>query len=83
MCALDRIIVNEKAQGSYTIKMTLEIAKNGTITAVTLQDTPTPEVRSRIEQQVKEWIFEPYLKGGVATGVKLNTEIRVTLIKSR
>jgi hypothetical protein len=27
---------------------------------------PIPEVKSRIEQQAQEWIFEPYLKDGVA-----------------
>jgi hypothetical protein len=80
---LDRILIDKKAQGAYTIKLALEIAKNGIVKNAVAEGAPTPEVKSRIEQQVQEWIFEPYLKDGVAVNVKLNSSVHVNVIKPR
>ncbi len=83
VCSLDRILIDKKAQGAYTIKLALEIAKNGIVKNAVAEGAPTPEVKSRIEQQVQEWIFEPYLKDGVAVNVKLNSSVHVNVIKPR
>ena len=83
ICGLDRIFVDKKAQGSYTIKLVLVIAKNGTITTVEAEGAPTPEIKSRIEQQAQQWIFEPYSKDGARVNLKLNTAVRVNVIKPR
>jgi hypothetical protein len=83
VCGLDRIFIDKKAQGAYTIKLVLGIGKNGTVTSVEAQGAPTLEVKSRIEQQTQQWIFEPYLKDGVSVSVKLNTSVRVSVIKPR
>jgi hypothetical protein len=64
---------DKKAEGAYAIKLVLEIAKNGTVRTVVAESAPTPEVKSRIEQQAQDWIFEPYLKDGVGVNVKLST----------
>jgi hypothetical protein len=77
------IEINKKAQGAYTIKLALQIAKNGTVTSVEAQGAPTPEVKSRIEQQAQQWIFEPYLKDGAPVKVKLNSSVHVNVIKPR
>jgi hypothetical protein len=65
------------------IKLAFEIAQNGTVVSVETQGAPTPEVKSRIEQQAQQWIFEPYLKDGSPVKVKLNTSINVNVIKPR
>jgi len=83
VCALDRIFIDTKAQGSYTIKLTLVIAKNGTVASAEAQSAPTEEIKSRIEQQARQWIFEPYVKDGAAVSVKLNTSVHVNVIKPR
>jgi hypothetical protein len=83
VCGLDRIFIDKKAQGAYTIKLALQIAKNGTVTSVEAQGAPTPEVKSRIEQQAQQWIFEPYLKDGAPVKVKLNSSVHVNVIKPR
>jgi Na+-translocating ferredoxin:NAD+ oxidoreductase RnfG subunit len=83
VCGFDRIFVDKKAQGAYTIKLVFGIAKNGTVTSVEVQGAPTPEVKSRIEQQTQQWIFEPYLKDGTPVNVKLNTSVNVNVIKPR
>ena len=59
---MDRLLIDKKAQGVYTIKLAVEIAKNGIVKTVVADGAPTPEVKSRIEQQAQEWIFEPYLR---------------------
>jgi hypothetical protein len=80
---MDRLLIDKKAQGAYTIKLAVEIAKNGIVKTVVADGAPTPEVKSRIEQQAQEWIFEPYLKDGIAVNVKLNTSVHVNVIKPR
>jgi hypothetical protein len=83
ICSLDRVFTDKKAQGPYTIQLALEIARNGTVTKAVAKDAPTPEVKSHVEQQLHEWIFEPYLKDGAGVSVKLNTSVRVNIIRSR
>ena len=83
VCGFDRIFIDKKAEGAYTIKLVLAVGKNGTVTNVETQGAPTPEVKSRIEQQTQQWIFEPYLKDGAPVNVKLNTTIKVNVIKPR
>jgi hypothetical protein len=77
------MLVDKGAQGAFTIKLTITIAQNGLVTSVESEGAPTPEVKSRIEQQAQQWLFEPYLKNGERVIVKLNTSVRVNIIKPR
>ena len=54
VCGLDPIFIDKKAQGAYTIKLILGIAKNGTVTSVEAQGAPTPEIKSHVEQQTQQ-----------------------------
>src|SRR5208282_2219106 len=83
VCGLDRIFIDQKVQGVYTIKLVLKIAKNGTVMGTELQGAPTPAIKSQIEQQTQQWIFEPYLKDGVPMNVILNSALKVNVIKPR
>jgi hypothetical protein len=83
LCSLDRVLVDQKVQGAYTIKLALEIATNGIVNTAVADGAPTPEIKSRIERQAQEWIFEPYTKDGAPANVKLNTSVRVNVIKAR
>jgi Na+-translocating ferredoxin:NAD+ oxidoreductase RnfG subunit len=75
------MIIDKGAQGAFTVKLSMVIAKNGTVTSVESDGAPTPEIRSRIEQQARQWLFEPYLKNGERVNLKLNTTVRVNVIK--
>ena len=81
VCTLDRIFIDKKVQGPYVIKLTLEIAKNGIVNNAIAEGTPTPEIKSRIEQQAKEWIFGPYLKDGVDVNLRLQTSVRINVVR--
>ncbi|MGB8655803.1 MAG: hypothetical protein WA737_12065 [Candidatus Acidiferrales bacterium] len=83
VCGFDRIFVDKKAQGAYNIALVVVVAKNGTVTSAEAQKAPTPDIKSRIEQQAQQWIFEPYLKDGVPVILKLNTSIQVNVVKAR
>lgn len=83
LCQMDRILIDKGAQGAFTIKLTITIAKNGTVTNVESDGAPTPEIKSRIEQQALQWLFEPYLKNGERVNVRLNTTLRINVIKPR
>lgn len=83
LCQMDRILIDKGAQGAFTIKLMLTIAKNGTVTNVESDGAPTPETKSRIEQQAQQWLFVPYLKNGEPVNVRLNTSVRVNVIKPR
>jgi hypothetical protein len=82
VCSTDRLLIDDKVQGAYTIRLTLEISKNGTVKGIVAEGALT-EVRSRIEQQAQQWIFEPYLKDGITVNVKLHTGVQVNIIRSR
>ena len=81
MCSMERIFVDQKTQGAYTIKLTLQIAKNGVVRNAVAEGAPTPGIKSQIEQRASEWIFEPYLKDGVGMNVNLSTAIQVNVIR--
>jgi DNA replication protein DnaC len=83
LCQMDRMLIDKGAQGAFTITLTITIAKNGTVTNVESDGAPTPEIKSRIEQQAQQWLFEPYLKDGERVNVKLNTTVHVNVIKPR
>jgi photosystem II stability/assembly factor-like uncharacterized protein len=83
VCGFDRIFIDKKAEGAHTIKLALGIGKNGTVTSVEAQGAPTAEIKSRIEQQAQQWIFEPYLKDGAPVNMRLNTSVRVNVIRAR
>jgi hypothetical protein len=80
-CEMDRILIDKKVQGSFTIKLMLEIARNGTVTNASAENAPTQEIKSQIERQAQQWLFEPYVQGGIRVNLKLNTSIRVNVIK--
>jgi Photosynthesis system II assembly factor YCF48 len=83
ICGINRLLIDKKAQGLYTVKLELEISTNGTVKTAVADGAPTPDVKSRIEQQAQLWIFEPYLKDGVAVNVKLHTSVQVNVIRPR
>ena len=83
VCTMDRMLIDKGAQGAFTIKLTLTIAKNGIVTNVESEGAPTLEMKARIEQQAQQWLFEPYLKNGERVNLKLNTSVRVSVIKPR
>lgn len=83
LCQMDRILIDNGAQGVFTIKLTLTTAKNGTVTNVESDGAPTPEIRSRIEQQAQQWLFVPYLKNGEPASIRLTVSVRINVIKSR
>ena len=82
-CEFDPLFIDEKANGPHTVKLTLAISKNGTVTSAEAQNAPTEEIKSRIEQQARQWVFEPYLKDGVAINIRLNTTVRINIIHPR
>jgi hypothetical protein len=83
LCPLDQMLVDEKVQGAFTIQLQLQIAMDGTVTSVTTEGAPTPAIKSRVEQQVQGWIFEPYLKDRIPVNVNLKTNLQINVIKSR
>jgi hypothetical protein len=83
VCQFDHFLVDQKVQGAFTIKLVLDVGRNGTVRAVEAVGAPTPGIKSRIEQQVQQWIFEPYIKDGVPVNLKLNTSVQVMVVRPR
>lgn len=80
---MDRILVDPKAEGFFTIALSLEVARDGTVTAAEANGAPTPQIKARIEQQARQWLFEPYMKDGTRVNLKLNTRIQVSVVHPR
>lgn len=83
ICGFNGLFVDAKKQGNFAIKLSLLIGTDGTVASAEAQDAPTAEIKDGIEQQARQWVFEPYRKDGKVVNVRLNTTIRVTLIRSR
>jgi hypothetical protein len=81
LCGMDRVLIDNSKQGAFSIKLTLTIAKNGIVTNVETEGAPTPEIKSRVEQQAREWLFEPYVKNGEHVSVRLSTSVSINVIK--
>ncbi len=45
--------------GAYKVGLVLGVARNGTVSSVVVKGAPTPGVRSQLEEQIRDWIFEP------------------------
>ena len=82
-CGLDQFLIDPKAHGNFIIKLVIDVAKDGIVTAVEADGAPTPAIKSNIEQQVQQWIFEPYYKNGVRVNLKLNTRVQVSVLHPR
>jgi hypothetical protein len=52
-CEFDHFLVDQKVQGAFSIKLVLDIARNGSVSAVEVDGAPSPEIKSRIEQQAQ------------------------------
>lgn len=82
-CPLDRILVNPKFQGMFTVKLSLVIGENGTVKDVKVDGAPTPEIELRIKQQVQQWLFEPVVINRSPVDFKANVRIRMNALRSR
>jgi hypothetical protein len=76
-------MVDPKAQGIFTIRLSVNVAKDGTVTAVEADGAPTPLIKSSIERQAQRWLFEPYIKDGARVNLKLNTKIQANVVHPR
>lgn len=82
-CDVDPLYLDHKVHGSFTLKLSLEIARNGTVKNVTVEGAPSKTIEDTIRQRAQLWIFEPYLKDGSPAELKLNTSLRITVITPR
>jgi photosystem II stability/assembly factor-like uncharacterized protein len=81
VCTFDRVFIDSKAQGMYSVKLALGIGSNGIVDSAVAEGAPTPEIKSRIEQQAQTWIFEPYQKDGGDMKVEFNTGIFINVVR--
>jgi Photosynthesis system II assembly factor YCF48 len=82
-CGLERNFIDSKANGVSTVTLILVVAKNGTVASIETQGAPTPVIKSRIEQEAQQWIFEPYMKDGRSVNVRFSISVKVNVIKPR
>ena len=53
VCAFDRIFIDSKAEGTYAVKLSLEIGRDGAVSTASAEGAPTPEIESRIDNRLK------------------------------
>ena len=82
-CGMDPVFLDQKVHGSFTLKLGLDIARNGTVKSLSIDGAPSKTIEDTIRQRAQLWIFEPYLKDGVPVELKLNTSIKINVIKPR
>jgi hypothetical protein len=79
-CNLDRILDKHAHEGVYTVKLAVQVGESGIVQSAVAIGAPTPEIKSRIEEQAEQWVFEPYSKNALMNG-KLNFTAHVAVVK--
>lgn len=82
-CSLDRIIVDQKIKGNYTIGLVLLIGQDGTVSNVEVNDAPSAEIKDRLKGQIEGWLFEPVVRDGRPVLMKVKTSTQIVVIKSK
>jgi hypothetical protein len=83
VCGLQSIYVDAKANGRYTLKVALQIDKNGLVDGVAFQNAPSATLADNIRRSMMQWVFLPLLKDGIPVNVNLNTAVNVIAIQPR
>ncbi len=81
-CPYERVVVSDKASGLSEIHLGLLIKTDGTVSDVNVVKAPTPELGTRFAEAARSWIFEPYMKDGLAVQAHTVVKLRVQIIKS-
>jgi hypothetical protein len=82
-CGLQSIFVDSKANGRYTLKVALEIDKNGIVRSVEIYDSPSKTLEESMKKSMMAWVFFPHMKDGLPANLKLRTTVNVVAIKPR
>ena len=82
-CPLDPVFLDPKVQGQFTLKLTLQIGKDGIVSKVSVEGAPTPAIDAAIQKRSQDWLFEPYRKDGQQVAVLLKTSARINVIRPR
>jgi hypothetical protein len=77
VCGIEPSLLASDGYGSYELRLTFEIAPNGTVQSVEVVGAPVQEIANRIGRRVRQWVFEPTIVGGVARSAKATTSLRV------
>lgn len=67
-----------KAQFETSVSGTIEVAKDGAVSAYTLDDQVKPAIRAAIDKNIRSWRFEPIVVDGQA--VVATTQMRLQLL---
>lgn len=82
-CPLDPVFLDPKIQGQFTVKLSLQIGKDGLIDKVLVDGAPTPAIEAAIQKRSLDWLFEPYRKDGQQVAVLLKTTAHINVIRPR
>jgi len=82
-CPLDPVFIDPKNQGQFTVKLTLQIGKDGLISDASVEGAPTPAIKAAIRKSSADWLFEPYSKDGRQVAVVMKTSAVINVIRSR
>lgn len=82
-CGLQSMYVDAHANGSYTLKTTLLIDKNGLVESVDIKNAPSKTLEESLRHSMMGWVFLPALKDGAAVNIKLNTTAHVMVVQLR
>jgi hypothetical protein len=83
ICSLEPVYVDEKAQGRFTVHISLLIRSDGTVDTATIQNAPSDSVQHKIQDQVTEWLFEPPMRDGKPIRVSNQSDLVINVVRSK
>jgi photosystem II stability/assembly factor-like uncharacterized protein len=82
-CPIEHVLVTQDYQGIAEVELKITVALNGLVSDAVVVHATKPEIGARIAAAARSWIFEPFVKDGVAHPVVTTVKLKVQAIKSR
>jgi hypothetical protein len=82
-CDFERIMVTSDFQGAAEVQLKISIGQNGLVEQAQIVHATNSGIAERIAASARNWIFVPFMQGGVVHPANTTVKLRVQAIKSK
>lgn len=82
-CDFEKIMVTSDFQGPAEVQLKLHIGQNGLVEQAEIVHATNSGIGERVAAFARDWIFLPYVRGGIVHPANTEVKLRVQAIKSK
>jgi hypothetical protein len=82
-CDFERIMVTSDYQGAAEVQLKIYIGQNGLVEQAQIVHATNSAIAERLAASARNWIFIPFMQGGVVHPANTTVKLRVQAIKSK